>query len=411
MPENKPLKNRFDDFSAEPRTEVWSRIEAELDNKPKRRSVIWWWSAAVLLILVTGAKWFITTSGDQDTSNLNSNKNSTLGSAASSGQAESQQAEAEPSENNNTNANHSIQSNAFDHEKVSSSQHKSTQTTRASINKSTDTTNFVGVNSSKNKEQTPTIATLELEPLNMEFDADTTGLVSLPTISPSQLDTADQSLQSQEIELQMPLNDKSIAHVRVPYDSKWSITLHGGVYRTAVEEIYYFNPIYLDLSSGIPAISNEAFQSNSLSFYRHIVHGLGMDLAYQLSPRWQLKSGMNVLMYRTKMVNENSIQRGSNYYQLAMGADYTLLNIKRFQWQIGTGIGSGLLRNQVVGGVENHWRSEWNINTALSYSINPKWAIRLQPTSRLIISDTQVEGFGKLSKWYHGANVGVTFRF
>jgi hypothetical protein len=116
-------------------------------------------------------------------------------------------------------------------------------------------------------------------------------------------------------------------------------------------------------------------------------------------------------MYRTKLVNENSIQRGSNYFQLALGVNYTLLNIKRFQWQIGTGIGSGLLRSQVVGGVENHWRTEWNVNTSFNYSINPKWAIRLQPASRLIISDTQVGGFGKLSKWYHGANVGVTLRF
>jgi hypothetical protein len=200
----------------------------------------------------------------------------------------------------------------------------------------------------------------------------------------------------------------------VPNASKWLITLSGGSFRTGLYETTFSSAATVPsngLSSGIPIEGNEVFQSDMPINSRLIVDVVGFDLAYQLSPRWQLRTGFNLLMYRTKYVNENFVQRGSNYLQLALGGDYSLLQNKRFTWQIGTGIGTGLLRNQIQAGVENYWRTEWNINTALSYSINPKWAIRLQPTSRLIISDTQVEGFGKLSKWYHGANVGVTFRF
>lgn len=403
MHENNRLKNKFEAFSAEPRPEVWNRIEAELDDKPKRRYAIWWWSAAAVLMIGIGSTFFV-----KSTSSTANNQVSSIEQSGIQLHSEDNQTqdgieanhETDSSEITNLQEESSIQSKTSQNVKLSSPK-KSSLSSVVSSPKNPSQTNASSDVGNTNK---TTLNDHELHDIAVDIKVK-------PSAIPNHSDTAHQENESQLENPSVIIGDSPIEKDvnNDKKNSKWSLNLNGGIYGTTVYEAYYVNPLFGDLSSGIPITSNEAFQSNLLTFYRHMVHGLGADLAYQLPPKWQLRTSVNLLMYRTKFINENFIQRGSNYFQLAFGGDYTLLQIKRFNWQIGTGIGTGLLRNQVLDGVENHWRSEWNINTALSYSINSKIAIRMQPTSRLIISDTQVGGFGKLSKWYHGGNLGITF--
>lgn len=403
MHENNPLKNKFEGFSAEPRPEVWNRIEAELDDKPKRRYAIWWWSAAAVLLTGIGSTFFV-----KSTSSSANNQVSSIEQSGIQLHSEDNQTQEGIEANHETDS-----SEIINLQEESSVQSKTSQNVKSSSPKKSSLRSVVS--SPKNSPQTN--ASSDVSNTNKTTSNDhelhdiAVDIKVKPSAIPNHSDTAHQENESQLENPSVIIGDSPIEKDvnNDKKNSKWSLNLNGGIYRTTVYEAYYVNPLFGDLSSGIPITSNEAFQSNLLTFYRHMVHGLGADLAYQLSPKWQLRTSVNLLMYRTKFINESFIQRGSNYFQLAFGGDYTLLQIKRFNWQIGTGIGTGLLRNQVLGGVENHWRSEWNINTALSYSINSKIAIRMQPTSRLIISDTQVGGFGKLSKWYHGGNLGITF--
>jgi hypothetical protein len=404
MPENKPLKNRFDDFSAEPRPEVWSRIEAELDNKPKRRAFVWWWSAAAVLVVGLAALFFAnSTNSVAEVYVHNSSKDHENVEAQA---AENQKAtfDTESTEIPNVDAQKtSAPSNlpSKNHVLNSKSPTKEPISSRKTPSKKKQVMQFTAID--------------VLEPTQDAIEYAERTLVAVPSEIWSQTDSTEEISENQPEFAQVILGDSPIEKnvPDVPNVSKWSITVNGGIYRTEEYTMLYstFPVLPSDMSSGIPIAINESFQNYLPQSSILIAHGLGADLAYQLSPKWQLRTGFNLLMYRTKFVNENFVQRGSNYLQLALGGDYSLLQNKRFTWQIGTGVGTGLLRNQIQAGVENHWRTEWNINTALSYAIHSKWAIRLQPTSRLIISDTQVEGFGKLSKWYHGANLGLTFSF
>lgn len=403
MQENNPLKNRFENFSAEPRPEVWNRIEAELDNKPKRRFVLWWWSAAALLIIGIGTIIFMNASTREADKLISSQENSDVQVKLNSGVSDDNQTE-------QSDGGLDLKENATVSEKSTypskTSQSEKSSSSKKSTIKTASTTN---VSSKKNKLNSES-SLVELEP-----EVDEILILDILPIPSEISNHSDSTLHENKPENQPVLIGDSPFQKTINDGvklSRWSVILNGGIYRTSEYHMDYSfaGPVIQnDLSSGIPVVINESFQNYMSPFSRSIAHSIGADLAYSLSCRWQLRTGFNLLMYRTKFGNENFTQRGSNYFQLAFGADYSVLQIKRFKWQIGTGIGTGLLRNQTQAGVENHWRSEWNLNTALSYSINSKIAIRVQPTSRVIISDTQVGGFGKLSKWYHGGNIGVTW--
>jgi hypothetical protein len=57
------------------------------------------------------------------------------------------------------------------------------------------------------------------------------------------------------------------------------------------------------------------------------------------------------------------------------------------------------------------FRGEWFNNTTILYKINPSWSIFLQPEARVVFYDSRIQGMGKLSQWYWGANLGVVMRF
>lgn len=403
MQENNPLKNRFENFSAEPRPEVWNRIEAELDNKPKRRFVLWWWSAAALLIIGIGSIIFMNSSTREADKVVSSQENSDVQVKLNSGVSNDYQTE-QSGEGLDSKENATVPEKSTYPSKTSQSE-KSSSSKKTTI-KTASTTNV----SSKKKKPNSQKSIDELEPKDDEIL-----ILDILPIPSGISNHSDSTLHENKPENQPVLIGDSPIEKTISDEvklSRWSVILNGGIYRTGLygtESNFSGNVSMSDVSSGIPIASNEAFQNYFPPYSRIIVHSIGADLAYSLSCKWQIRTGFNMLMYRTKFVDESFTQRGSNYFQLAFGGDYSVLQIKRFKWQIGTGIGTGLLRNQVLGGVENHWRSEWNLNTALSYSINSKIAIRVQPTSRVIISDTQVGGFGKLSKWYHGGSIGLTW--
>jgi hypothetical protein len=50
----KQIKQQGDDFSMEPRPQVWHRVEAELDKKKDRRIAGWWWMTPLVLLLGGG---------------------------------------------------------------------------------------------------------------------------------------------------------------------------------------------------------------------------------------------------------------------------------------------------------------------------------------------------------------------
>jgi hypothetical protein len=403
MHQNKPLKNKFEHFSVEPRPEVWQRIEAELNEKSKHRFANWWRYIAAILLIGVGTAFYLKYKSSLIKNQVASKEQSKLRLHAEDIQTQSGMMANDETDSVKMNRIHGgtlVQSQTSQNA-ISSPIKKS-----APISVVSSPKNFPKTKNLSGSIDAFTTSSNNYEPLGIAED-----FKAKPEASPNQLDTVQQEnggeLQNPTVVMVDSSAEKDFNDHKK--NSKWSLNLNAGIYGTAVDKVYYANQLFTDLSLGIPNPNNEAFQSNSLVYYRNVVQGVGAELGYRILPKWQLKLGVNLLIYRTNFISEGFVQRGANYFQWAFGGDYNLLQIERFHWQIGTGIGTGILRNPVVGGTENHWRSEWNINTSLGFSILPKIAIRIQPTSRLIVADTQVGGFGKLTKWYHGVNLGITF--
>lgn len=396
MQDNKPpLNTRFEHFSASPSPKVWNRIEAELEKKHNRRSVFFWWSAAFICLLAIGSTaYFIP---------IDTIKN-----------------------------DHARSTSVADDENLSNNPKiKSNHLQEFHAKRSTDKPTIIRKNiANQNKNHIPlTAATtrksdvmIEKSIQNLEFKllASESNSLSLKQVEPQKMN---QSTNQQEAHIDSATtnsaNFEKIEDISAPKivasntKSNWSISPNFGFYSTNQNVVpnSFLSFTNTDLNAGLLNNSTEALQLNESASYRQTIHSFGLDIAYQLLPRWQIRGGTHLLMYKTIMSNEQPNIKGANYYQLAIGGDFKLLHYKKITWHIGTGLGYGLLRNPIPTGIQNSLRIEWNINSLISFQITNRVAIRLQPTARLVISDSQFGGFGKLSRWYNGANIGTTFQF
>jgi hypothetical protein len=397
MQDNKPpLNTRFEHFSASPSPEVWNRIEAELEKKTNRRSAFFWWSAAFICFLAIGSTaYFIP---------IDTNKNA-----------------------------HSPSTTAANDKNLSNkTKIKSTQTQNPQAKKSTNKQNIIRKKiANQNKYFFPLTAattrksdiTIEKSIQNFEFKLLATESNSL---SPEHIESKKkiQPINQKETHSDSAITNNTnfdkIEEIREPKivesktKSNWSISPSFGFYSTNQNVVpnSLLSFTNTDLNAGLGLNNSiEALQINESASYRQTIHSFGLDLAYQFLPRWQIRGGTHLLMYKTIMSSEQPNIKGANYYQLTIGGDYKLLHFKKITWHIGTGLGYGLLRNPIPSGIQNSLRAEWNINSLISFQITNRIAIRLQPTARLVISDSQFGGFGKLSRWYNGANIGATFQF
>lgn len=419
MQENKSLKNKFENFSSKPDAEVWQRIEAELDKKPKRRAFLWWWAAAAMLVFTSLTVFYFNAHQNENlTSNTSEDSTRSLSDLETKRTApaelQSQEHVANPSktlssaETGRSQKDYKPASQALSKQKHANAVQAS-ETLSASAQE-----HKTGTLRNKNNSRRTS------KPLPLEHDSDSlkTLITSLPAqaakkrANPNhhdanqvQKDSISHNLLSEKVE-------DTIIHycekMKISPLSKWSLTLHSSAHTTSTINENFLTPSSpsSEFYSGLNNISQMGW-----SPYRQIISGFGLDAAYALNPKWQLRSGLNYWTYRTFFINSNEWQRGANYIQLALGADYLIMKKNRFSWQIGSGLGTGLITNSSAASSQSHWRTEMNLNTALSYQLNSKLFIRLQPTSRLVIGDSQLGQFGKLSRWFHGCNLGVGYQF
>ncbi len=395
MQKDKPLKNRLENFEATPRPAVWERIEAQLDNRPKRRFVIWWWSAAALLLTALGvAIVFHPQERKNVKTQLVNQSTSQTDKGIETGETSSQV----------------TQVDVIETDKLVRKSHQQTSNS-ASVTKSSTTQYTAARRAARNKSEVSFAA--QMEPVFGQKAAQNESLLTESSTNPVNTnDSSDEPLTDHQDEQPKNINDE-LPPKRQPHGSKWTLGLAVGTYRTGITKAvnFIYSPIASDVNSGLTNFNMEnAVQPNSNQDYRQIAQSFGIDLGYQLAPRWQIRNSLNALLYRTLFVNENAYHRGASYFQFAMGIDFTLLNVSKFSWSLGTGLGTGLLRNPVENTIQNHWRTEWNLNTACNLELTPRCTLRLQPTMRMIVSDTQVSGFGALSKWYYGGQIGFVFK-
>lgn len=141
----------------------------------------------------------------------------------------------------------------------------------------------------------------------------------------------------------------------------------------------------------------------------HVQLTLGMDLGKYFRVYTGLSTiGLSNAEY--KLTTPGTWITGSiNFLELPLLIDYKILETKKWEWLIGTGMNTSF--NYKYYGNASYFTINFQAHTALRYSIHEKWQIAFQPTFRY-----QGVGIGAYNSPFHqrsiwGANLGVVWKF
>jgi len=400
MQEDRTRLSRFDNYSAEPRSEVWDRIESELDKKPKRRFIIWWLGTAASILLVVGAVFRLNLAQNYTGPLVNLNHHKSVLIQAKKVML--------------SDFSMHVQQNAIYSNLIISNVDNSSQPRKANSNNQ-----MLNAKPYNTKAQNSQFINQDRYRfcIAQEVTADDQEFLTLT--NESNLIEQHDSLNSAEIHRDSILKS-SCSDFPIFQDnskncrkSKWALNINAGNYRTGTDQVpsNAFNSALANFNSGLdnsPII--ETLQSEG-SEYRYVVQAFGIDGSYLLAPKWQIRTGINLLMYKTVFIDEHAHFKGANYLQWTLGVDYAVLQFRRFNWLVGTAVGNGWLGVPLEGGVQDAFRAEWILSTSFGFKLSQRLAVRLEPCSRLVFADSQVGSIGKLSRWYHGGNLGLTILF
>ena len=396
------LKNKFEHFNADVPTEVWDNLAAALDNKKKRRAAIWWFSgiAAVLILGLSVGYVVIQNENAAPSFEAKSSLNHifTVTPTFSHNQIFNDPNSKPASENRADQANEterSFPNNTRDKHKRNGTNHDSTPPPFQELPDAEVIVEIVENPVQENDENAM------YQPINTDSAMYIAGVDV-----------------REDFENQMTLNQvQPSQNIGDPIykPRKWEFALLGGFSATRQQNSPYFLESSIANSPNLDFTANNAdylnISASSSNFISPVIRftliKAGFSINRELLPRWRLESGLHYLRFGVFYENSQVWSRETQMVQMPVSAHYAVIQANRIDWRLGSGVGMSYVFKQA----NPVFRGEWFNNTTILYKINPSWSIFLQPEARVVFYDSRIQGMGKLSQWYWGANLGVVMRF
>jgi hypothetical protein len=389
------LKNKFEHFHADVPTEVWDNVVAALDDKKKRRPIFWWFSGiAALLVVVLYLGCYFANDGKQFAQHLHHTTTNLvplkpkIEEMRNRTQTTPITKQSDHSEKPSKNLAIKVRNQNY----ADKNQNANEKWVEAMLKNETNSIELLEIPS--NQEQIVISEAVNADSAVSKIETDVIAKVEIVT--------------SNGI---LPIKTDD----NVVKSKKWELALFGGFSATRQQNSPYFLESSIANSPNLDFTANNAdylnISASSSNFISPVIRftliKAGLSINRELLPRWRLESGLHYLRFGVFYENSQVWSRETQMVQMPVSAHYAVIQANRIDWRLGSGVGMSYVFKQA----NPVFRGEWFNNTTILYKINPSWSIFLQPEARVVFYDSRIQGMGKLSQWYWGANLGVVMRF
>ena len=398
MKQDDILKERFKGYKPAPSPEVWERIEAELNQKKKRGLIIWWFTG--LAAVLTGVI-FLCLPRQTEHSIFSSNRNAFLLNEKKKTTAANSVSDSQEGSNSGSMNSELTKSNVQNNYQEKSQSQKDLNN-NSELNKHLT---FSKVRPFIQEEDKILNGEKLKVPYTSDLIRDELILTSMNPLRAKQIEGHGnfEKLQIQPI-ISLPPNTRT---------SKFQIQLDYGIYLTGLDSN---NQVQPSVSNGLQENNYSGLFNNALTEgpigvepYRNVLTGLRLGLHYHWSDKWNVRMNLAQFRYFIFVQDTKLFSQGGSFSQVAAQLDRAVFEAGHLKGYCGLGMSFG--RNNLNFAGYSSWRSEITSSFRLSYQLKGSWSLVAEPTARIVVWDSQIANFGRLSKIYGGLQFGLDYEF